>query len=186
MITDRVQDVVYINLSWEMFLTVYICLHWIMLFTLILFNWTQTVLCRITWNMSKCLSLCDYNGSGLTAQSLPVRVIGRCAEGKHYLRSVEPVKCSLCVCCRGECWVQCVYCVFSSVCVCWLMVVQSDFKLWLSYLNCLDHAHGHFLSVVVVFGNWMSTNQQLVYISLKREQIFHMFECSVYLLCISI
>lgn len=46
--------------------------------------------------MSKCLCLCDYNGSGLAAENLPVHVIGCCSESKHYLRSVEPVKCSVC------------------------------------------------------------------------------------------
>lgn len=46
--------------------------------------------------MSKCLCLCDYNGSGLAAESPSLHIIGRCSEGKHYLRSVEPVKCSVC------------------------------------------------------------------------------------------
>lgn len=61
--------------------------------------------------MSKCLCVCDYNSLGLAAESLPVHVIGCCSEGKHYLRSVEPVKCSVCVC-------MCVRAVSAESCVC--------------------------------------------------------------------
>lgn len=77
--------------------------------------------------MSKCLRLCDCNGSGSAAESLPVRVIGCCSEGKHYLRSVEAVKCSRSSTGRV---VRAVCALRLTVCVCWLMPLLSDFKLW--------------------------------------------------------
>lgn len=84
--------------------------------------------------MSKRLCLCDYNGSGLAAESPPVHVIGCCSEDKHYLRSVEPVKCAVCALMwrvLSALWVMCL-----TVCICRLMLVLSDFKLRpLFYLN---------------------------------------------------
>lgn len=81
--------------------------------------------------MSKCLCLCDYSGAGLAAERLPVHVIGCCSEGKHYLRSVEPVKCSrcafVCVCVNV---VSAESSVCTVLCVCWLMLDPSHFKLW--------------------------------------------------------
>lgn len=47
------------------------------------------------------MSALDCGRFGAVAQSLLVHVIGCCSEGKHYqyyLRSVEPVKCWVCVC----------------------------------------------------------------------------------------
>lgn len=75
----------------------YVCEHWVMSLSLVLFNSIQTVLWRVMINMSKCLCLCVYNGSVSSSEPY-VGVIGCCSEGKHYLRSVEPVKSSLCVC----------------------------------------------------------------------------------------